>query len=147
MKRHLALIPLFILALSIPACGPGFPIMTAEQEKFVDDVERLNKENETLKAKVARLEGGAGLKEEMESIKRSLADSNVSLEKIRQALAFVKGNAQDGAHDREKITEEAKAALSNTQDLNQRLVSIQTSIKALQGRVRPLPRLVGAQGD
>ncbi|OGP15711.1 MAG: tol-pal system protein YbgF [Deltaproteobacteria bacterium GWA2_55_10] len=135
MKRHLALIPLFILALSIPACGPGFPIMTAEQEKFVDDVERLNKENETLKAKVARLEGGAGLKEEMESIKRSLADSNVSLEKIRQELAFVKGNIEEGAHDREKITEEAKAALSNTQDLNQRLVSIETSIKSVQDRL------------
>lgn len=135
MKRHIALIPLFILALSIPACGPGFPIMTAEQEKFVNDVERLNKENETLKARVAKLEGGAGLKEEMDSLKRSLAESNVSLEKIRQELAFVKGNLEEGAHDREKITEEAKAALSNTRDLNQRLQSIELSIKSVQDRV------------
>ncbi|HEY4707471.1 MAG TPA: tol-pal system protein YbgF [Thermodesulfobacteriota bacterium] len=135
MKRHLALIPLFILALSIPACGPGFPIMTAEQEKFIENVERLNKENETLKAKVAKLEGGAGLREEMDSLKSSLAESNISLEKLRQDLAFVRGNIEEGAHDRERITEEAQKAFSSTQDLNQRLSSIEASIKSVQERL------------
>ena len=135
MKKHLAFIPLFILALSIQGCGPGFPIMTAEQEKFIEDVERLNKENETLKAKVAKLEGGAGLKEEINSLKTSLAESNVSLEKLRQEFASVRGSLEEGAHDREKVTEEAKAALSSTQELDQRLTNIEVSIKSVQERL------------
>ncbi len=135
MKKHSAFIPLFILALSIPACGPGFPIMTAEQEKFVEDVERLNKENETLKAKVAKLEGGAGMREDIDSLKRSLADSNVGLDKLRQDLAFVKGNLEEGAHDRERMTEETRTAISSTQELNQRLSNIELSISSVQERL------------
>lgn len=124
-----------MIALSIPACGPGFPIMTAEQEKFVEDVERLNKDNAALKAKVAGLEAGAGIKGEVDALKKSLAESNVSLEKIRQEVASVRGSLEEGSHDRERLTEEAKTALSSTQDLDQRLTNIEISIKSVQERL------------
>lgn len=135
MKRHSALIALLFVAMAIPACGPGFPIMTGEQEKLMNDVERLSKDNETLRGKVAKLEGSGGLsslKEEMEGLKRSLAESNMGLDKLRQDMAFVRGSIEEGSHEKEEILEAVKAADSSSADLGRRLASIEASIKSVQ---------------
>ncbi|MBE7413786.1 MAG: tol-pal system protein YbgF [Deltaproteobacteria bacterium] len=135
MKRHSAFIALLFLAMAIPACGPGFPIMTGEQEKFMNDVDRLVKDNEELKRKVAVLEGSGGLpslRAEVDGLKKSLAESNVGLEKLRQDVAFVRGAVEEGTHEKEEILDAVRAADSNSSDLVSRLAAIESSVRSVQ---------------
>ncbi len=121
--------------MSIPACGPGFPIMTGEQEKLMNDVDRLVKDNEALKSKVAKLEGSGGLsslREDVDGLKRSLAESNIGLDKLRQDMAFVRGSLEEGSHEKEELIEAVRAADSNSADLERRLATIESSIKSVQ---------------
>lgn len=127
-----------LLSLSIPACGPGFPIMTGEQDKLVTDVDRVLKESEALKGRVERLEGGGGLaavRGELEGLKRSLAEANMNLDKLRQDLAYVKGTVEEDAHEREKLREGIRAADSGSAAVNERLASIEYSVKSAQDRL------------
>ncbi|WKZ32368.1 MAG: tol-pal system protein YbgF [Thermodesulfobacteriota bacterium] len=135
MKRHSAFIALLFLAMAIPACGPGFPIMTGEQEKFMNDVDRLVKDNEELKRKVAVLEGSGGLsslRTEVDGLKRSLAESNIGLDKLRQDMAFVRGAVEEGTHEKEEILDAVRAADTNSADLVSRLAAIESSVRSVQ---------------
>jgi hypothetical protein len=92
-------------ALLLYGCGPGFPIMTREQEDLVMNVEKLMKENDSLKARIERVEGSGGfesLKRDMESVKRSVADANIGLERLSQEIAAVKGGIEESGSDRKR---------------------------------------------
>ena len=87
MKMKTAFISTALAALLLSGCGPGFPIMTREQEELVTNVETLVKENDSLKARVEKLEGSGGietLKRDMESVKRSVAEANIATDRLGQ---------------------------------------------------------------
>ena len=72
-------------AIILSGCGPGFPIMTREQEDLITNVEKLMKDNDSLRARMDRIEGSGGLaslNRDMESVKRSVAEANIGVERL-----------------------------------------------------------------
>ncbi|OGP18453.1 MAG: tol-pal system protein YbgF [Deltaproteobacteria bacterium GWC2_55_46] len=138
MKRRALFVSILFLTLAIQGCGPGFPIMTGEQEQLITDVDRLRKDNESFKNRLAKLEGPGGIpaiREELDVLKRSLADANLGLDKLRNELSVVNGNIEEGAHDREKMMDALGAAGEDSAALNQKLASIESSVRSVQDRL------------
>ncbi len=131
------LLPSFLLALLLSGCGPGFPIMTAEQETLIKNVDRLVAENETIKARVSSLEsrGGGGiseLKKEVEDVKRSVAEANSSLEKLRSEFSFVQGGVEEEGHKRDELKEAAKSVSASLSTIGERVALLEGAIKGAQ---------------
>lgn len=138
MKRIFACLSIPILAAALSGCGPGFPIMTGEQEQLIHNVEGLMKENLDLKTRVAGLEGGGGLgqfKGDLEAVKNSVAQSNMSIDKLREDLSSVRGAIEDGTHDREQLKESLKNASSSSASINERLASIEAALQEAARRI------------
>jgi len=57
MNKRTLFIAATMSALLLSGCGPGFPIMTREQEDLIMNVEKLMKENDSNKARIERVEG------------------------------------------------------------------------------------------
>lgn len=138
MKRIFAFLSIPILAAALSGCGPGFPIMTGEQEQLIHNVDRVLKENQDLKTRVAGLEEGGGLgqvKGDLEAVKNSVAQSNMSIDKLREDLSSVRGAIEDGTHDREQLKESLKNASSSSMSLNERLASIEAALQEAGRRI------------
>lgn len=138
MKRIFAFLSVPILAASLSGCGPGFPIMTGEQEQLIHNVEGLMKENQDLKTRVAGLEEGGGsgqIKDGLEAVKSSVAQTNMSIDKLREDLSSVRGAIEDGTHDREQLKESLKNASSSSMSVNERLASIEAGLQEAGKRI------------
>jgi len=138
MNKKTFLIAASLSALLLSGCGPGFPIMTREQEDLIVNVEKLMKENDSLKARVGAVEGSGGidaLKRDMESVKRSVAEANIGLERLSQDLASVKGGLEEGGAERASVKEAAKEAEELASSLKASLASMEASLAANQGRL------------
>lgn len=134
LKRYPALLAL-LAPLLLAGCGPGFPIMTAEQETLVKNVDRLVADNNTMKARVAALESGSGtaeLKKEIEDVKRSLAETNASIEKLRGEMTFVQGSVEEEGHNREGLRESIKSVNSSIASITERIAIVEGSLKGAQ---------------
>ncbi|MCR4287459.1 MAG: tol-pal system protein YbgF [Deltaproteobacteria bacterium] len=119
------------LSLSLYGCGPGFPIMTAEQEKLVNNVERLVRENEELKKRLSALEtsGPAEIKKEIAGIRKSLAAANANMERLLQDFSSVRGGFEEGAHEKEVLKEELNVLKNSLKALDERFSGIEKTSK------------------
>lgn len=119
------------LSLALYGCGPGFPIMTAEQEALVNNVERLVRENEELKKRLSSLEtsGPAEIKKEIAGIRKSLASANANMERLLQDFSSVRGGFEEGAHEREVLKEELNVLKNSLKALDERLSGIEKTSK------------------
>ncbi len=148
LKRYPALLAL-LAPLLLAGCGPGFPIMTAEQETLVKNVDRLVADNESMKARVAALESGGGgaaeLKKEIEDVKRSLAETNISIEKLRGEMTFVQGSVEEEGHGREGLKESIKSISSSVSSISERVASVEGSLRGAQSDIGSLKNSLDAE--
>ncbi len=76
------------LALGATGCGPGFPIMTSEQELLVNNVN-------SLMDRVATIEESGAAGADLEETRLSLAESKAEMEKIRDEFSFIRGSFEE----------------------------------------------------
>jgi tol-pal system protein YbgF len=136
MRARLGYLFFLPLASALLGCGPGFPIMTAEQEALVKNVDALVRENPSIKTRLAALESGGGeaadLKREVEAVKRSAAEARLSLERLREELSFVQGSVEEFGHDRVALKESRKSVEAATASHGERLTALDGSMKAVE---------------
>ncbi|MFQ5441254.1 MAG: tol-pal system protein YbgF [Thermodesulfobacteriota bacterium] len=128
MKSHQKLIYLILLAplaLFFTGCGAGFPIMTAEQEELVQNVDRLVKENKELKNRVSMLEGGGTSGAGSGGIRTTVADATNAVEEMRRELSFIRGTLEDGENERAQLDSDLKATNDSLKRLEERLASLE----------------------
>lgn len=115
------------MGIALTGCGPGFPIMTGEQETLIKNVDNLLKENAALKSRVAQLEtkeASTGNKD-FEDLRKSIAEANASIDKLRQDVSFIQGGIEEADHKNEQI----RQSVAGLTGLNERLTAIEASIR------------------
>lgn len=141
MSAKKTFIAMALATVVFSGCGPGFPIMTKEQEDLVKNVETLMKDNDVLKARLEKLEGSGGLesvKRDMDSVKRSVAEANIGVERLRQDIASVRGALEEGTDDRESIKNAVREAGALSTSIKDKLASIESAISSSQQRIATL---------
>ncbi len=127
MKNHKKLVYLLLFApltLFFSGCGAGFPIMTAEQETLVQNVDRLVKENKEFKTRLTRLEGeGAG--GGSGDLRATVAEATDAVEEMRRELSFTRGTLEDGENERAQIVSDLKATNDSLKNLEERLAAVE----------------------
>lgn len=142
------------LSIALNGCGPGFPIMTGEQEKLVKNVERLVKENEELKGRLSALETGNGARAELDAMKRSVAEANAGAEALRHDLSFAKGAAEEAGLERARVKEALDSIKSSIRSADERVKSLEKAsavgaeaIAALRSAIEANDRRLGEIKD
>lgn len=132
VRKYLAVCSILPALCAVSGCGPGFPIMTAEQQAMVKNVDSLLRENESLKVRVSSLERGGGesqLKTDVEAARRSIAEANSSIVKLREEFSFVQGNIEEGAHGRDELKESVKSINGSLKALRENIASLENASK------------------
>ncbi len=104
LARGLFIVPLFLLATY--GCGPGFPIVTEEQQDYMDKVDRTAKKTDVLEKRLDALESRGADKEGVEALKLSLAETTRSVEDLTREFSFVRGSLEESANARAQIESE-----------------------------------------
>ncbi|MBI5827086.1 MAG: tol-pal system protein YbgF [Deltaproteobacteria bacterium] len=134
VRKYLALWTILLLPYAVSGCGPGFPIMTAEQQAMVKNVDTLLKENESLKVRVSSLERGGGqsqsqLKTEVDAARRSAAEANSSIARLREEFSFVQGSIEEGSHGREEMKDSVKSINGSLKAMRENIASLENASK------------------
>ncbi|GMR04326.1 MAG: tol-pal system protein YbgF [Thermodesulfobacteriota bacterium] len=121
-RRYILLALLAPLALVFTGCGPGFPLMTAEQEQLVKNVDTLMKGNQELKERISALEGG-GPGGGAEDIKMTVAEALNSVEEMRRELSFIRGTIEDSENQRAQLAEDMAAVNEALKNLEEKMAA------------------------
>ncbi|MBI5235151.1 MAG: tol-pal system protein YbgF [Deltaproteobacteria bacterium] len=124
---------MLVASVAMTACGPGFPIMTREQEALYQNIDRLVKEEALMKARMQAVESGNAeatqARKDSDSIRRSIAEAQAEVEKIRQEFAFVQGAMEEQGHKKTETTEAVKSLGNAIASINARLAAIENVVK------------------
>lgn len=135
IKTYIYALMLFA-SVTLTACGPGFPIMTREQEALYLNIDRLVKEEALMKARMQSLESGnAGAtdaRKDLDSIRRTSAELGAEVEKIRQEFAFVQGAMEEQGYKKTETKEALKSLTTAITSINARLAAIEAAIKDVE---------------
>ncbi len=104
LARGLLILPLFLLLTY--GCGPGFPIVTEEQQDLIDKVDRTAKKTSLLERRLTALESRGADKEGVEALKLSLADTTKAVEDLTREFSFVRGSLEESANARAQAESE-----------------------------------------
>lgn len=134
------LFALILICVSLYGCGPGFPIQTAAQEAYINNVDTLMKENEALKKRVSRLEKGgtadaARMREEVDEVKVSAAEATGGLQEMRQEFSFIRGSLEESVFDRSQIKEDIKFTGETIKNISSRLDAMEAPLMASDERL------------
>lgn len=147
LKLKAPFLALLLLVVCAAGCGPGFPIMTKEQEDLVTNVNRLVKENESLKTRLAAIEAqasGGEIKQSVDALTVRLAGLNSDMDKMRQDFAFVQGAVETDDHDKAQ-TKDALATLNAAViQTNERLASLEKGLQDIEKKTAALTVVVEA---
>lgn len=131
IKYRLPFLTILLLIVCAAGCGPGFPIMTKEQEDLVANVNRLVKENESLKTRLTAVEGrdsGGDIKQEINALKMRMAGINSDMDKMRQDFSFVQGAVETDDHDKTQARDALKALTASMTQTNDRLAAMEKTL-------------------
>lgn len=117
-------------------CGPGFPIVTAEQEALIDNVDTLMKENAELKGRVSALEAGGisevgAMKTQMDELRFSIADTNSRLDDLRRELSFVQGSVQEFDHRAGQLAADMKTVSTTVDTIGARISNLESTAQSM----------------
>lgn len=134
VRKYLAVSTILLIPYAVSGCGPGFPIMTAEQQAMVKNVDSLLKDNDALKARVSALERGGGqsqsqLKSEVDAARRASAEANISIAKLREEFSFVQGSIEEGSHARDEMKDSVKTVNGSLKAMHENLASLDNASK------------------
>jgi len=130
MTSHKKLIYLILfvpLTLFFTGCGAGFPIMTAEQETLVQNVDRLVKENKELKVRLSKLEGETASGGASGDLRATVAEASDAVDEMRRELSFIRGTLEDGENERAQIGSDLKAASDSLKKLEERVAAVEAA--------------------
>ncbi|MEK7772767.1 MAG: tol-pal system protein YbgF [Deltaproteobacteria bacterium] len=134
IRKYLAICSILSIPYAVSGCGPGFPIMTAEQETLMRNVDNLLKDNDSLKNRVSAIELGGGdsqsqTQKNIEETKRSIAETNRSLEKLREEFSFVQGSIEETSHGREELKGSVNSINGSLKAIGEKIASIENAAK------------------
>ncbi|MBI5810747.1 MAG: tetratricopeptide repeat protein, partial [Deltaproteobacteria bacterium] len=138
-----AIFALIMLSLAPFGCGPGFPIMTAEQESLSTNVDRLVKESAEMKTRLSALEGGAANRD-TEDLRKAVAETASSVEQLRQDFSIVRGSLEEADHEKGQVKEDVKSASASLKSINERLKEIEGAVKENDGKISGIRSSVDA---
>jgi len=143
----LPLISVAATSVILTGCGPGFPIMTKEQETLEQNVNMLLKENAALKKKVDAISGGGSsslteINRSLEEVKKTAAETSLGLDTLRQDFSFVQGRVDETGHEGEKykdslksVSEALKSADSKFYDLGTHAAETDKKLEAIHASI------------
>ncbi|MEE9613832.1 MAG: tol-pal system protein YbgF [Thermodesulfobacteriota bacterium] len=124
MKKAPLYIAAAALALTLPTgCGPGFPIVTAEQDTLKTNVDSLMRKTPDLERRLAAIEGIKG------GLGTAAAQASADIEVIREDLAKLRGTIEEKDYDIEQVNEKAEALAETLGSIEGRLSSIEEKMQ------------------
>ena len=143
-----------VTSVVLTGCGPGFPIMTREQETLEQNVNMLLKENAALKKRVDAISGGGGsslteINRSLDEIKKTSAETSLGLDQLRQDFSFVQGKLDETGHERENnkdsiksVSETLKSVDGKFADLGAHAAETDKKLEALYSSIEAQTRAV-----
>ncbi|MBI5561280.1 MAG: tol-pal system protein YbgF [Deltaproteobacteria bacterium] len=141
IKQTLAVLSALAACIAASGCGPGFPIMTKEQEALVTNVDRLVKENDALKARLAALEaqeGGSDVKNDVDALRQKVAGVNNEMDKLRQEFSFVQGAVESDDYSKTEAKDAVRSVSASLAQMNDKVASLETRIKDVEAKTAAL---------
>ncbi len=126
---------LTVTTLFITGCGPGFPIMTSEQELLLKNVDTLMEDRTKLKDKVSAIEESGAAASELEETRISLADSKAEMGTIRDQLSFIRSSFEESELSIGQLKADLEAVNSKVDTASVRLAGIESSLNNAVERI------------
>jgi tol-pal system protein YbgF len=104
------------LMLGLAGCGPGFPIVTAEQEAREKKQTAQEKKVEYLLKETSKIKQEVG---------KARADTNADLELIREELSSIQGRFEEKEFETDRITETLDSLENTLKSIQQRYASVE----------------------
>jgi tol-pal system protein YbgF len=120
----------FVVLGVLPGCGPGFPIVTAEQEAQTKKVNYLLKENSEIKREMGK----------------ARADTNAAMDVLREEISIIRGRLEEKEFDTDRM-KETLDSLEETLNaflgeslgsINDTLDTLKNSLESMDGEVAEL---------
>jgi len=125
--RVRGVIAAFVLLAVIYGCGPGFPIVTEEQQDLIDKVDHTSKKTQDLETRLTALEGRGADKAGMEELKLRLAETTKAVEDMGREFSFIRGSIEESGNARAQASSEISALEENARGLNERLRALEAA--------------------
>jgi len=136
--RWRGLIALPVLALLIYGCGPGFPIVTEEQQDFMDKADRASKDTVSLSRRVTRLESIGADKQGVEEMKIRLADTTKAVEDLSREFSFARGSMEEAGNAQAQASSEITSIEETIRGMSERIRSLEAANAASAAEVGKL---------
>lgn len=126
--RGLLILP--FLALFIYGCGPGFPIVTEEQQNLMDTVDHTSKKARSLDQRLTALESRGADTEGVDELKLRLAETTKAVEDLSREFSFMRGSLEESANARAQSGLEITSLDETLRGLNERLRGLESASTA-----------------
>ncbi|MFQ5354489.1 MAG: hypothetical protein ACE5DR_06030, partial [Thermodesulfobacteriota bacterium] len=125
--RWRGLLALSALIFIIYGCGPGFPIVTEEQQTLMDTVDRSAKDTALLEQRITALESRGADKEGVEALKLRLAETTKAVEDLGREFSFARGSMEEAGNAQAQASSEIAALEETVRGLSERIRSLEAA--------------------
>lgn len=119
------------IGFGVTGCGPGFPIMTSEQELLVNNVN-------SLLDRVATIEESGAAGADLEETRLSLADSKAEMEKIQDEFSFIRGSFEENELAIAQLKADRESADSTIASISEQFASLEDALNRAAEQVTAL---------
>ncbi|MFQ5479687.1 MAG: tol-pal system protein YbgF [Thermodesulfobacteriota bacterium] len=144
LMRWRGLMAMPVLALLIYGCGPGFPIVTEEQQDFMDKADKASKDTASLNRRITTLENRGADKEGVEEMKLRLADTTKAVEDLSREFSFARGSMEEAGNAQAQASSEIAALDEAMRGLNERIRSLEAAKAGNAAELLKLKTALGA---